>query len=80
VYGHSADARLRQPQLGFSHGSIAIHGRPTRLQLVIIYVATRLRAVLHRYAERRDHKRDGFGSVDPDRKPDAVPGIIQLGR
>ncbi len=65
---------------GFYHGAIAIHGHPTRLDIVSIYNATRLRAVLHRYEGRPDSKRDGFRFIDPDRKTEALLGLIQLGR
>lgn len=65
---------------GFYHGSLEIHGHPTRLDLVTIYDATQLRAVLHRYEGRADHKRDGFRFLEPGRKSEAVLGIIGLGR
>lgn len=65
---------------GFYHGSIEIHGHPTRLDIVTIYDATRLRSVLHHYRGREDRKRDGFRFIDPDRKTDAVLGVIKLGR
>ncbi|WP_195909145.1 hypothetical protein [Microlunatus sp. Gsoil 973] len=71
---------FEQLSWGFYHGSIEIHGRPTRLDVVTIYDATRLRAVLHRYAGRVDAKRDGYRFVEPGRQADAVLGVIKLGR
>lgn len=65
---------------GFYHGSIEIHGRPTRLDIVSIYDASALRAVLHRYAGREDAKRDGFRFADPAHMARAVLGVIKLGR
>lgn len=65
---------------GFYHGSIEIHGRPTRLDIVSIYDATQVRAVLHQYEGREDLKRDGFRFVHPDRKAAALLGVIKLGR
>lgn len=65
---------------GFYHGSIEIHGRPTRLDIVSIYDANQLRAVLHQYAGREERKRDGFRFVDPEHKAEAVLGVIKLGR
>lgn len=65
---------------GFYHGSIEIHGRPTRLDIVSIYDATRLRAVRHQYEGRADRKRDGYRFVDPAHKTAALLGVIRLGR
>jgi len=65
---------------GFYHGAIAVHGRPVRLDIITIYDALLLRAVLHRYAGRTDRKRDGFRFVAPENKPAAVLGVMVLGR
>jgi cell division protein FtsI/penicillin-binding protein 2 len=53
-------------------------GRPTRIDILSLYDASKLRAVLHRYAGRTDRKRDGFVFVDPDDKPAALVGIMTL--
>lgn len=65
---------------GFYHSSIEIHGRPTRLDIVTIYDASQLRAVLHQYEGRPDRKRDGYRFSNPERKAAAVLGVIKLGR
>jgi hypothetical protein len=63
---------------GFYHGSIAIHGRPTRIDLLTVYDAAKLKAVLHQYEGRTDKKRDGFVFREPERKPAALLGIVKL--
>jgi hypothetical protein len=65
---------------GFYHGSIEIHGHPTRLDIVTIYDASQLRAVLHQYEGRSDRKRDGFQFVDPEHRNAAVLGVLKLVR
>src|SRR5690625_4913890 len=65
---------------GFYHGAIEIHGHPTRLDIVTIYDANRLRAVLHQYEGRSDRKRDGFRFVDPQHRAVAVLGVLKLDR
>jgi len=82
-FRRTAGSRMRlfdQLSWGFYHGAIEIRGHPVRLDIVTVYDATRLRAVLHRYAGRQDWKRDGFRFVDPDHKAAAVLGVIKLGR
>lgn len=61
---------------GFYHGSTEIHGRPTRIDILTIYDATKLKAVLHQYEGRSDKKRDGFVFRDPQHKPQALTGIL----
>ncbi len=63
---------------GFYHSAIGIHGRPTRIDVLIIYDASKLKAVVHQYAGRDDKKRDGFVFKDPDNKIGAVLGIIKV--
>ncbi len=41
---------------GYYHGAIAIHGRPTRLDLVSIYDATQLRSVAPLEEDKADSK------------------------
>lgn len=63
---------------GFYHGSIAIHGKPKRLDLLTIYDAKKLKAVVHQYEGRDDIKRDGFAFKNPNNKLDALRGIIKI--
>jgi hypothetical protein len=63
---------------GFYHGAIAIHGKPTRIDILIIYDASKLKAVVHQYEGRPDKKRDGFIFKDPMNKADALLGIIKI--
>lgn len=65
---------------GFYHGSIEIHGHPTRLDIVTIYDSGQLRAVLHQYEGRADRKRDGFRFADPHHRAAAVLGVLKLER
>ena len=65
---------------GFYHGAIEIHGQPIRLDIVTIYDARRLRAVLHQYEGRPDRKRDGFRFVDSLDRAGAVLGVLKLDR
>ena len=62
---------------GFYHGSIAIHGRPVRIDIIIIYDSKKVKSVLHHYDGREKGKRDGFVFRDDDRK-DAVRAIIKI--
>lgn len=63
---------------GFYHGSIAIHGRPVRINIVTIYAADKLKAVVHQYEGRDDIKRDGFVFREPENKKAALLGIIKI--
>ena len=63
---------------GFYHGGITIHGAPIRIDTLIIYDASQLKAVLHQYQGRTDLKRDGFVFRDPANKVAAVKGIITI--
>ncbi|MGW5361765.1 hypothetical protein [Actinopolymorpha pittospori] len=65
---------------GFYHGSIAVHGKPTRLDILTIYDAAKLRQVIHQYEGRTDRKRDGFAFRDPERQQEALLGIAKLSR
>lgn len=65
---------------GFYHGSIAVQGKPTRLDILTIYDAAMLKRVLHQYEGRTDKKRDGFVFRDPERKREALLGIAKLSR
>lgn len=61
---------------GFYHGSTEIHGKPARIDILTIYDAAKLKAVLHRYEGRMDKKRDGFVFRDPKHKYHALIGIL----
>ncbi|WP_157181055.1 hypothetical protein [Actinopolymorpha alba] len=63
---------------GFYHSAIAIHGRPTRIDILIIYDATKLKVVVHQYEGRADKKRDGFVFREPTRKSEALLGIVRI--
>ena len=63
---------------GFYHSAISIHGKPTRIDILIIYDASKMKAVAHRYAGRQDTKRDGFVFKHPENKTDALLGIIRI--
>lgn len=63
---------------GFYQSAIDIHGTPTRIDILIVYDAAKLRAVLHQYEGRPDKKRDGFTFKEPAKKTEAVLGIIKI--
>lgn len=63
---------------GFYQSAIGIHGKPTRIDILIIYDATKMKVVLHQYEGRTDKKRDGFVFRDPAHKAEAVLGIIKI--
>src|SRR5690606_37858448 len=63
---------------GFHHGSLEIHGMPTRIDVLLVYRVDKLKAVLHRYEGRDDKKRDGYAFREPDRKRDALLGLVHL--
>jgi len=63
---------------GFYHGAIAIHGKPTRIDVLIIYDASKLKAVVHQYEGRTDKKRDGFVFKDRANKSEALLGIVKI--
>ncbi len=63
---------------GFYHSAIAIHGRPERIDLLLVYDAAQLKAVLHQYEGRTDKKRDGFVFKDPANKSAALKAIIKI--
>lgn len=63
---------------GFYHGAKAIHGKPVRIDLLTIYDAAELKAVVHQYEGREDIKRDGFVFKDPANKQNALLAIIKI--
>ncbi len=63
---------------GFYHGAKAIHGEPVRIDIVTIYDATQLKAVVHQYEGREDIKRDGFVFRSPGQKTAALLAIIRI--
>lgn len=63
---------------GFYHSALGIHGKAVRIDILIIYDATKLKAVLHQYERRTDMKRDGFVFREPANKQDALLGIVKI--
>jgi len=63
---------------GFYRGALDIHGRAVRIDILLIYDATKLKAVLHQYEGRTDKKRDGFVFRDPTNKQDALLGLLKI--
>lgn len=63
---------------GFYHSAIAVHGKPTRIDILTIYDAAKLKAVLHQYEGRTDKKRDGFTFIEPERKREALLSILKV--
>lgn len=63
---------------GFYHGAKAIHGKPVRIDLLTIYDAAQLKAVVHQYEGHTDIKRDGFIFKRPENKTNALLGIIKV--
>lgn len=63
---------------GFYHSALGIHGKAVRIDILIIYDAAKLKAVVHQYEGRTDKKRDGFVFRDPLHKQDALLGIVQV--
>lgn len=63
---------------GFYHGAIAIHGKPVRLDILTIYDASQLKAVVHQYEGRTDTKRDGFVFRNPSDKVGALKAVIKI--
>jgi hypothetical protein len=63
---------------GFYHSAIEQSGSPCRIEILMIYDATKLETVLHRYEGRTDIKRDGFAFKNPERKSEALLGIIKI--
>ncbi len=69
---------FRHISWGFYHGAKAVHGKPVRIDIVTIYDAAQLQAVVHQYEGRDDIKRDGYKFKDPANKARAVIGIIKI--
>lgn len=63
---------------GFYHSSIGVHGRPMRIDIVIVYDADQMKQVLHTYEGRNDTKDDGFVFKHPDYKTAALLGVIKV--
>lgn len=63
---------------GFYHSAIGIHGKPTRIDILIIYEASKMKAVLHQYEGRTDKQRDGFVFRTSRNKADAVLGVVKI--
>jgi hypothetical protein len=63
---------------GFYHSALGIHSKAVRIDILIIYDASKLKAVVHQYEGRTDKKRDGFTLRDPAHKQDALLGIVKI--
>lgn len=63
---------------GFYHGAKAIHGEPVRIDILTVYDAAQLKAVVHQYEGREDIKRDGFVFKDSANKAAALLAIISI--
>lgn len=61
----------------FYYLGIAEHGRPNAIDLLTVYDRAQMKQVPHRYEGREDIKRDGYAFRYPDRKPDALLGIVR---
>jgi hypothetical protein len=62
---------------GFYHSSIGMQRQPTRIDVLIIYDAAKLKAVLHQY-EGANKKRDGFVFREAGKKAEALLGIVKI--
>lgn len=83
LFAFSADlnevsAIFNQAVWGFYYSSKDIHGYPMRIDIVIIYDATKMERVHHQHEGRDDIKDDGYKFKDPDHKTEALLGIIKL--
>ena len=58
---------------------IANRGKPIRIDIAIIYDLSKLKIVEHRYEGRENElKKDGFIFKDPNKKKEAILGIIKI--
>lgn len=63
----------------FYYWPIADKNKPIRIDIAIIYDTKQLKAVEHRYKGRENEiKRDGYIFKNPEKKPDAILGIIKI--
>jgi len=59
--------------------TIKDRGSPVRIDIVIVYDRNKIKTVPHRYKGReKELKKDGFVFKHPDRKTDAVLGVIKI--
>jgi hypothetical protein len=63
---------------GFYHSAKAVHGYPVRIDIVMIYDASQLQQVTHKYEGRDEIKDDGFAFKDQENKAAALEGIIKI--
>lgn len=63
---------------GFYHSAIGVHGRPFKVDILMIYNAKQMQKVPHKYFGRDDVKEDGFIFKDPKYKKRALLGIIKI--
>jgi hypothetical protein len=63
---------------GFYHSAIAVHGRPSLIDVIMIYDAMQMTRVLHQYKGRDDIKDDGFVFNKNRDRPSALLGVITV--
>ncbi|MFA5176196.1 MAG: hypothetical protein WC413_02975 [Candidatus Nanoarchaeia archaeon] len=52
--------------------------KPSRIDICIIYDLNKLKRVVHQYKGRKDIKKDAFIFKYPNKKPEAILGIIKI--
>ena len=58
---------------------IADRQEPIRIDIAVVYDLSKLKRVIHRYKGReKETKKDGFVFKNPDRKTEAILGIIKI--
>ncbi|MBI2655874.1 hypothetical protein HYX06_05640 [Candidatus Woesearchaeota archaeon] len=63
----------------FYYWPIADRKKPIRIDIAVVYDPNQLEVVEHRYKGReKEIKKDGFIFKNPNRKPDAILGIIKI--
>ena len=63
---------------GFYHSALGVYGRPIRIDILAVYDAAQLKAVVHQYEGRAYKKRDGFVFRNPAHKRKASMGIMKV--
>ena len=63
---------------GFYYSAISIHGRPVRIDMVLVYDAEQMQQIPHAYQDRDDIKDDGYIFKNLHDKTSALIGIIKI--
>lgn len=63
---------------GYYHSALGFHGKAVRIDILIVYDASKLKAVVHQYEGEAGKKRDGFVFRDPSKKTEAVLGVVKI--